>query len=85
MKRIAGLFLLCWATALYAAEEAPVSLERSTPEAQGIASAAILDFVETAETEFDALHSLMLLRHGRVVAEGWWAPMSPNARTASFR
>ena len=74
MKRIAGLFLLCWATALYAAEEAPVSLERSTPESQGIASAAILDFVETAETEFDALHSLMLLRHGRVVAEGWWAP-----------
>ena len=51
-----------------------MSLERSTPEAQGIASAAILDFVERAEADFDALHSLMLLRHGRVVAEGWWAP-----------
>ena len=85
MLLIAGLCTLLWTSTLFAAEEAPLSLERSTPEAQGIASAAILDFVERAETEFDALHSLMLLRHGRVVAEGWWPPTSPSARTASSR
>jgi hypothetical protein len=46
-------------------------LPRSTPEAQGISSAAILAFVQTIEQQIDALHSFMLLRHGQVVAEGW--------------
>jgi len=40
-------------------------LPRSTPEAQGVASEAILAFVEAAEREARGLHSLMLLRHGR--------------------
>ncbi|MBN1933058.1 MAG: serine hydrolase [Anaerolineae bacterium] len=49
-------------------------LPHSTPEAQGIASAAILKFVNAVESGFDGLHSLILLRHGHVVAEGWWSP-----------
>jgi CubicO group peptidase (beta-lactamase class C family) len=52
----------------------PVALPRSAPEAQGIPSSAILAFVEGAEKSIDALHSLMVLRHGQVVAEGWWSP-----------
>jgi CubicO group peptidase (beta-lactamase class C family) len=50
------------------------ALPRSTPEAQGISSDAILAFVEAAERDTPELHSLMLLRHGCVVAEGWWEP-----------
>ncbi|HSD67186.1 MAG TPA: serine hydrolase [Vicinamibacteria bacterium] len=69
MKTI-GLLLLAASTA---AAEAP-TLARSTPEAQGIPSSAILAFVEAAEKDVDALHSLMVLRHGHVVAEGWWGP-----------
>jgi CubicO group peptidase (beta-lactamase class C family) len=53
-------------------------LKRSTPESQGIASSAILQFVEAAQTDIRDLHSLMLLRNGRVVAEGWWAPYTPE-------
>jgi CubicO group peptidase (beta-lactamase class C family) len=53
-------------------------LPRSAPEAQGIASSAILDFVEAAEQHIHDLHSLMLVRHGQVVAEGWWAPYEPD-------
>jgi CubicO group peptidase (beta-lactamase class C family) len=53
-------------------------LPRSTPEAQGIASGEILTFIETAEKEIDALHSFMLVRHGQVVAEGWWEPYGPE-------
>jgi len=30
--------------------------------------------VQAAEQRIDALHSFMLVRHGKVVAEGWWAP-----------
>ncbi|MBA3870484.1 MAG: serine hydrolase [Anaerolineae bacterium] len=49
-------------------------LQRATPESQGIASAAILQFVETVEKQIHELHSFILLRHGKVVAEGWWSP-----------
>jgi CubicO group peptidase (beta-lactamase class C family) len=54
------------------------SLPRSTPEAQGIPSAAIRAFIDAAERDLDALHSFMLLRHGHVVAEGWWNPYRPH-------
>lgn len=54
-------------------------LQRSTPEAQGIASKSILNFVEALEaTQPEGIHSLMLVRHGAVVAEGWWEPYAPH-------
>jgi CubicO group peptidase (beta-lactamase class C family) len=53
-------------------------LPRSTPEAQGIASSAILAFVEAVDSEIQELHSFMLVRHGQVVAEGWWSPYAPK-------
>jgi CubicO group peptidase (beta-lactamase class C family) len=60
------------------------SLPRSTPEAQGISSAAILAFVEAAERDLDVVHSFMLLRHGQVVAEGWWDPYRADDRHMLF-
>jgi CubicO group peptidase (beta-lactamase class C family) len=53
---------------------AHVPLPRSTPEAQGISSNAVRDFVETADKKINTMHSFMLVRHGRVIAEGWWKP-----------
>ncbi len=47
---------------------------RSTPEEQGVGSAALLDLVEALDTSGSELHSLMVVRHGQVIAEGWWAP-----------
>ena len=49
-------------------------LPRSTPERQGISSADILDFVDTVNRQIDTMNSFMLIRHGSVVAEGWWGP-----------
>ena len=54
-------------------------LPRSSPESQGISSSAILSFVESADKEIDSLNSLMIVRHGQVVAEGWWAPYHAQA------
>jgi uncharacterized lipoprotein YajG len=54
------------------------ALPRSTPEAEGVSSAAILAFVEAADKEANEIHSFMLLRHGKVIAEGWWKPYSPE-------
>ncbi|HEY2411543.1 MAG TPA: serine hydrolase, partial [Pirellulaceae bacterium] len=54
-------------------------LPRSSPEAEGVSSAGVLAFIEAADKGLDSLHSIMLVRHGKVVAEGWWAPYSPAA------
>jgi CubicO group peptidase (beta-lactamase class C family) len=70
--RTTALVLLLSSAAFAGAQ--PPDLPRSTPEAQGVSSAALLAFVEAAEKKVDALHSLMVLRHGHVVAEGWWEP-----------
>ena len=56
------------------------SLPRCAPEAQGVSSAAIARFVDAVERMpgNNELHSFMLLRHGAVVAEGWWSPYAPK-------
>lgn len=59
-------------------------LERATPESQGVASEAITCFVEEADARGHRLHSLMVLRHGKVVAEGWWTPYSADRRQMMF-
>jgi CubicO group peptidase (beta-lactamase class C family) len=53
-------------------------LPRTSPEQQGIASSALLHFVEALDSQMRELHSFMLLRHGSVVAEGWWSPYRRN-------
>ena len=54
-------------------------LPRSSPEAQGVSSSALLAFVEAADKNIDAMNSFMLVRHGHVVAEGWWSPYNADA------
>jgi hypothetical protein len=49
-------------------------LPRSQPEEQGIRSAGITSFLNAIKEDRLELHSFMLLRHGCVVAEGWWNP-----------
>ncbi len=75
MKSIPAL-VFCGVVALGSAwaAEPGKALPRSAPEAQGVASGAILEFVQEAETKINALHSMMVVRHGQVIAEGWWAP-----------
>lgn len=68
--------LLLFASVAVAANPLP----RSTPEAQGVSSAAVLAFVEAADSSVDVMNSFMLVRHGQVVAEGWWAPYNPESR-----
>jgi len=57
-----------------ASEKPANALPRSAPEAQGISSTAIFDFIQAADKQVEAMHSFMLVRHGHVVAEGWWSP-----------
>ncbi len=50
------------------------AFETSSPEAEGVSSQAVLNWIGAVERDVDALHSFVLVRHGKVVAEGWWAP-----------
>jgi len=59
-------------------------LPRSTPEEQGVSSAAVIRFVEALQREVPGMHSLMLLRRGQVIAEGWWHPYSERMPHAMF-
>lgn len=47
---------------------------RSVPEDQGVSSHSILDFIEEIDRQEVELHSFMLIRHDRVLAEGYWSP-----------
>jgi len=59
-------------------------LPRSTPESHGIASAAIARFVQAIEENGLELHSLMLVKDGDVVAEGWWHPYKRDYKHSLF-
>ena len=50
------------------------ALPRSAPEEQGVESGAILNLIRAARERSLELHSVMILRHGHVIAEGWWEP-----------
>lgn len=52
-------------------------LPRSTPEAEGISSGAVVQFVQALD-KINTLHSFMLVRHGHVIADAWWRPEAPN-------
>jgi hypothetical protein len=54
------------------------SLQRSTPEKEGVSSQGIIDFLNAVSKSKNELHSLVFLRHGKVIAEGWWNPYKPE-------
>ncbi len=76
-RLLLAAFLIASAAARARAADGSLQrLPRSSPEEQGISSSAILGFVKDAEKKIDALHSVMVVRHGHVVAEGWWSPFA---------
>lgn len=57
-----------------------IELERVTPGAVGLSAAAIEAFLDELESGFTEPHGLMILRHNKVCAEGWWSPYAPGIR-----
>lgn len=54
------------------------ALPRSTPSAQGVSGAGISAFLDALAARRLEVHSCMILRHGSVIAEGWWRPYAPE-------
>ena len=70
--KLTTVILLCAASAF-------ALMEPATPESQGVSSAAILKWIDACEKTFDAgpdgaLHGFVIVRHGKVIAEGSWKP-----------
>jgi CubicO group peptidase (beta-lactamase class C family) len=61
-----------------------VKLPRSTPEKEGISSSGIIDYLNAIDTGRVEMHSFMFIRHGKVVAEGWWSPYGPDYKHIMF-
>jgi CubicO group peptidase (beta-lactamase class C family) len=61
------------------ASDAPwpsASWETSTPEEQGMSSGALADLIDTVGTRMQ--DSLLIVRHGKIVAETYYAPYRPG-------
>lgn len=50
------------------------SLSRASAESLGIDPAAMVAFIDEVNKQVGGLHSMMLVRHGKVAAEAWWKP-----------
>ena len=51
-----------------------MTMPRSTPAAEGVDGRGLLALLNAFEAPGHGFHSLMIARHGQVIAEGWWAP-----------
>jgi CubicO group peptidase (beta-lactamase class C family) len=83
LKRISFaviLLLLSFACKNTSKEQVTGQLPRSIPETEGVDSKGIIGFLKAAEKGPHEFHSLMFLRHGKVIAEGWWSPYAPDLK-----
>jgi CubicO group peptidase (beta-lactamase class C family) len=80
IKSLFALIILCLTIISCTKKEVITSLPRSVPEAEGVSSRAIITFLDSAAKSRHEFHSFMFLRHGKVIAEGWWNPYSPDLK-----
>lgn len=82
---LALLVIACivYSTAIVLAQETN-KLPRSTPEQEGVSSAGIVEFLNACDTSGLENHSFMFLRHGKIIAEGWWKPYGPEYKHIMF-
>ena len=78
----AALLVVASGAALAAGDDATpwptAGWEVSTPEAQGVASSALAELVDFGAA--NDMDSLLVVRHGRIVAEAYYAPFRPGMR-----
>ena len=53
----------------------------SAPEAEGVSSRKVMEWIDACEQRIDCLHGFVLLKNGKLVAEGSWAPFDTLNRT----
>lgn len=56
----------------------PHNLPRSSPEQQGVSADVLNQLFDAMDASGIEFHSVMVLRNGHVIGEGWWAPYAPQ-------
>lgn len=79
LRRFLSLLLFILPVAMASAQQDD-PLARSIPEDEGVSSAGISRFLLDAGHSKNEFHSFMFLRHGKVIAEGWWNPYGPGLK-----
>jgi len=75
-----AIILLCLTATSCTEKPVIKSLPRSIPEAEGVSSRSIITFLDSAAVSKYEFHSFMFLRHGKVIAEGWWNPYQSDLK-----
>ena len=74
------LFLLC----CNVGAQKSMVLPRGVPEAEGVSSNDIIQFLDATSKSKTEFHSFMLVRHGKVIAEGWWNPYRADLKHTMY-
>src|SRR5688572_26704603 len=79
-KAFTTLLLFLFVTVVIAQSKLP----RSNPEAESVSSDSIIKFLDAMNNSPHEMHSIMVLRHGKVIAEGWWKPYSAELKHTMY-
>src|SRR4051812_30813751 len=82
--RLLALLLFGLTLQLQTNGQKSTSLPRSKPEAEGVSSRGIIQFIDAISKSNHEFHSFMVLRHGKVIAEGWWNPYQGNLKHTMY-
>ncbi|MES1217498.1 MAG: serine hydrolase [Bacteroidota bacterium] len=83
LKSSAAFLLLLLLFQISSAQPA-TSLPHSIPEKEGVSSTGIISFLDAAGKSKNEFHSIMILRHGKVIAEGWWNPYRADLKHTMY-
>ncbi len=79
-KYKSSVFLLIILVFILSVTSAQNKIPKGVPEAEGVSSNAIIQFIDAANKSKTEFHSFMLLRHGKVIADAWWNPYKPELK-----
>ena len=81
LKPVIAVLLLLLTFNTYAQKKP--AFPSAQPESEGVSSVAIDSFVNAA-SNFREMHSFMFLRHGKIIAQGWWKPYGPTLKHSMY-
>ncbi len=84
IKSMKSIAILLMASLSFSVSAFNDGLPRSTPEAEGVNPEVIAQFFEDVVEQGQEVHSIMILRHNKVIAEHWWAPYAPELYHAMY-
>lgn len=80
MRILTASFFIFLLLKVNAQKQLPISI----PEKEGVSSEGIISFLNAAEKSKTEFHSFMMLRHGKIIAEGWWNPYAAGLKHTMY-